>query len=124
GLVASPAIARHLEGPNGPTDIVEPALDGHLYAFRPDGKPVSHFPMQLADPHPPDGIKAIAEAINAPVISDLNGDGYDDVVQSTNEAYGKANTGSDVSFTNLASNATGQSTRVYAVSGKNGSILS
>ena len=124
GFVASPVVARRLEGPKGPADIVEPSLDGHLYAFRPNGKAVPHFPMQLADPHPPDGIKAIAESINAPVVADLNGDGYDDVVQATNEVYGKANSSSDVSFTNLASNATGQSTRVYAVSGKNGSILS
>ncbi len=124
GFVASPTIARHLEGPKGPSDIVEPSLDGHLYAFRPNGKPVPHYPVLLQDPHPPKNAPVLAESINGPAIGDLNHDGYDDVVAASNETYGTTSSSGDVSFTNFASNATGASTRVYAINGKNGSILS
>ncbi|TMM12561.1 MAG: hypothetical protein E6G00_03345 [Actinobacteria bacterium] len=126
GFSTSPAIARHLEGPSSRTDIVEPSLDGHLYAFRPNGKPVPHFPVALIS-HGEDPKKdppQIAEEINSPAIADLNKDGFDDIVSPTNEAYGTTSSSGDVSFTGFASNATGQSTRVYAINGKTGTSLS
>src|SRR2546423_1520020 len=129
GFVASPAIA-HLEGPKAPPDIVIPSLDAHVYALRPNGTSVPHFPRLLAEPHPPvvDGKQQeqqIAEEINGAAIVDLNKDGFDDVVAATNEAYdnGKGSSGNkDVSFGGLLGTQ-GQSTRVYAVNGRTGAYM-
>ena len=57
-------------------DIVEPSLDGHLYAWKSNGKPVPGFPVALVDPaEAAAGHAMIAESINEPAIGDLNGDG-------------------------------------------------
>ncbi|MFA5788044.1 MAG: S8 family serine peptidase, partial [Actinomycetota bacterium] len=62
GFLASPSLAR-LEG--GTTlDIVQPALDGHLYAWRPDGTPVPGYPIALVDPSVPADQRMIAESVN------------------------------------------------------------
>jgi len=45
GFLAAPAIA-HLEGFNKKPDIVEAALDGHLYAWKSNGKPVKGYPVR------------------------------------------------------------------------------
>ena len=120
GFLASPAIA-HLEGRSAPASIVVPGLDGRLRAYRPDGTPVPKFPVQLIDPDQPAELKMIAESINNPAIGDLDGDGFDDVVVASNEAYGGGGGGGDVSFGGaLASQG---SSRVYAVSGKTGKFL-
>src|SRR5207244_791199 len=118
--VASPAIG-HLEGPGKPADIVVPSLDAHLYAFRPDGTVVPHFPRLLQDSGEKPSDRQLAESINGAAIVDLNKDGYDDVIAATNEAYGGSG-GSDVSFAGLLGNA-GQSTRVYAVNGHTGAYM-
>ncbi|MGI8556945.1 MAG: S8 family serine peptidase [Solirubrobacteraceae bacterium] len=117
GFLASPAIAR-LEGAAAGPDIVEPGLDGHLYAFRADGTPVPHFPVLLQDPAP--GNTQIAESINDPAIVDLNGDGRDDVVVATNEEYGSSGNTNDL---NVAASLIGGATRVYAVNGATGKYL-
>jgi hypothetical protein len=49
GFLASPALA-HLEGFGKKPDIVEPGLDGHLYAWKSNGKPVKGYPVALVDP--------------------------------------------------------------------------
>jgi hypothetical protein len=122
GFLATPGVG-HLEGP-GHLDIVAPSLDGHLYALRPDGTAVPHFPVDLVDPQKSDAEKMYAEAINEPAIADLNGDGKDDVVVPTNEAYGGTSSANgDVSFAGLLGNAAGQTTRVYAVDGTTGAFL-
>ncbi|MBV9212534.1 MAG: hypothetical protein JOZ25_02695 [Actinobacteria bacterium] len=121
GFSASPAIA-HLEGPSKPPDIVVTSLDGHVYAWRPDGQPVPHFPVALVDPHPPNGIPAVAESINEPAVVDFAHDGHDDIVAATNETYG-GGTSSDVSFAGLLGSQ-GQTTRVYAIDGGTGHIMS
>ncbi len=46
GFLAAPAIA-HLEGFAKKPDIVEPSLDGHLYAWRANGTPVPGYPVAL-----------------------------------------------------------------------------
>jgi hypothetical protein len=123
GFIASPAIG-HLEGRDKPPDIVIPSLDGHLYAFRPDGSPAPHFPVKLQDPTPPAGEGPItAESINNAAVVDLDGDGLnDDVIAASNETYGASNSG-DVSFAGLLGGQ-GASTRVYAIDGKTGAIRS
>src|SRR5439155_925724 len=71
GFLAAPAIA-HLEGFSKKPDIVEPSLDGHLYAWRYNGTPVPGFPVALVDPEQvAKGKQMIAESINDPAIGDL-----------------------------------------------------
>ncbi len=122
GFLATPAVG-HLE--NGTQlDIVAPSLDGHLYALRPDGSPVPHYPVDLVDPQKGPNERVYAEAINSPAIRDLDGDGKDDIVVPTNEAYGGSpNPTGDLSFVGLLGAAAGQSTRVYAISGAKGTLI-
>src|SRR5205807_5584124 len=68
GFLAAPALA-HLEGFAKKPDIVEPSLDGHLYAWRTNGTPVPGYPVALVDPAEA-GHQMIAESINSPAIGD------------------------------------------------------
>jgi hypothetical protein len=123
GFLASPAIA-HLEGYDHPPDIVEPSLDGHLYAWQPDGTPVPGYPVALVDPaHVADGTQMVAESINEPAVGDLTGSGHDDVVVATDEVYGAPSVGSDVSFAGITASAAGSSSRLYAIDGSTAKIL-
>jgi hypothetical protein len=123
GFLASPAIA-HLEGYDQPPDIVEPSLDGHLYAWQPDGKPVPGYPVALVDPaRVAAGTQMVAESINDPAVGDLTGSGHDDVVVATDEVYGAPPIGSDVSFAGITASAAGSSARLYAIDGASGKIL-
>ncbi|MEA2430885.1 MAG: hypothetical protein QOI19_1358, partial [Thermoleophilaceae bacterium] len=108
GFLASPAVAD-LDGDTKRTDIVVAALDGHVYAFKPDGSRVAPFPVQLVDPAA--NPKVLAESINQVAVGDLNGDRADDIVAGSNETYGASNSG-DVSFGGLLGAAGGKSTRV------------
>jgi hypothetical protein len=56
----------------------------------------------------------IAEAINEPAIADLNGDGHEEVVVSTNETYGAIQDPAQ-GLSALLAGAAGGSSRVYAV---------
>ncbi len=124
GFLATPAVG-HIEGPRGPLDIVAPALDGHLYAFRPNGTPVPGYPIALVDPAQlAKGTEMVAESINEPALGDLHhANGTDDIVVATNEFYGGSSGGSDVSFSGALGSAAGGSTRVYAVDGPTGKFL-
>jgi hypothetical protein len=123
GFLATPAIA-HLEGFTKKPDIVEPSLDGHLYAWKASGAPVKGYPVALVDPVEAAAGKAmIAESINEPAIGDLNGSGHDDVVVASNEVYGAVSNSGDVSFAGVTSAAAGTSGRLYAIDGKSGKPL-
>ena len=128
GFLASPAVG-HLRGADQPLDIVAPSMDGHLYAFDRDGNPLSGFPVQLVDPNVAAGDRMIAESINEPAIADLNGDGKDDIVAATNETYAADPPGPSAcpgagTATDTLANAAGGSSRVYAISGASGNLLS
>ena len=123
GFLATPAIA-HLEGFSKKPDIVEPSLDGHLYAWKANGTPVKGYPVALVDPVEAAAGKAmIAESINEPAIADLTGSGHDDVVVASNEVYGAVSNSEDVSFAGVTSAAAGTSGRLYAVDGATGKLL-
>jgi hypothetical protein len=123
GFAATPAIA-HLEGYGKPADIVEPSLDGHLYAWRPNGTAVPGYPVALIDPaQVAAGKQMVAESINNPAIGDLTGAGHDDVVVASNEVYGAPPAGNDVSFAGVTGSAIGSSGRLYAIDGATGKIM-
>jgi hypothetical protein len=123
GFLAAPALA-HLEGFAKKPDIVEPSLDGHLYAWRSSGTPVKGFPVALLDPaEAAAGHGVVAESINEPAIGDLTGSGHDDVVVASNEVYGAPETNGDVSFAGVTAAAAGSSGRLYAIDGSSAKIM-
>jgi hypothetical protein len=121
GFLAAPSLA-HLEGATKKPDIVEPSLDGHLYAWRANGTPLPGYPIGLVDPAQA-GHQMIAESINDAAIADLNGDGRDDIVVASNEVYGAGEPGEDVSFSGVTAAAAGSSGRLYAINGATGKIM-
>src|SRR5205085_5418288 len=123
GFLAAPAIA-HLEGFAKKPDIIEPSLDGHLYAWRANGTPVPGYPVALVDPaQVAAGHQMIAESINDPAVGDLTSSGHDDVVIASNEVYGAPASGSDVSFAGVTASAAGSSGRLYASDGARGKSM-
>ena len=128
GFFATPAVA-HLQGHDRPWDVVEPSLDGHLYAWDNRGRSLPGYPVALVDPTMPAGQRDVAESINDPAIGDLLHMGHDDVVVSSNENYGAQPAAGDVGaganglLPDVIGSASGGSARVYAIDGATGRIL-
>ena len=123
GFLATPAIA-HLEGFDKAPDIVEPSLDGHLYAWRANGETVPGYPVALVDPTElAGGTEIVAESINDPAVGDLTGEGHDDLVVASNEVYGAPPPSGELSFAGVTAAAAGTSGRLYAIDGLTGKLL-
>ncbi|HBZ68710.1 MAG TPA: hypothetical protein DEP35_02745 [Deltaproteobacteria bacterium] len=103
GFLSAPVLVN-LEGGAGgkKLDIVVAGLDGHLYAWKPDGSEVPGFPVQLADLSqldvdpatgkvtPKSGSSArnrLVKIVSSPAAADLDGDGFPELVIATNEEY-------------------------------------
>ncbi len=122
GFLAAPAIA-HLEGFASKPDIVEAGLDGHLYAWKANGRPVKGYPVALEDPaEAAAGHGMVAESINEPAIADLTGAGHDDIVVASDEVYGAPEV-NELSFAGITAAAAGTSGRLYAIDGATGKIM-
>jgi hypothetical protein len=65
GFVGAPVLAD-LQGGSGPLDIIAAGEDRHLYAWQPNGRPVSGFPVLVADP---DKLASVDQASNEPTFS-------------------------------------------------------
>lgn len=130
GFVGSPAVGR-LRGPEAPPVIVAAGLEGHLYAFNPDGSSVSGYPVNLVDPDKSSANQVLAASINSPALGDLNGDGFDDVVIASNETYDAEQPdfssivagGPAQIIVDALATAAGGSSRVYAINGKTAQFL-
>ena len=102
GFASAPTLVN-LAGPGGgkKLDIVEAGLDGHLYAWAPDGSPVPGFPVRLADLSevnvdaasgkltPKSGAvrNRQVKILSSPAVADLDGDGFPELVIATNEEF-------------------------------------
>ncbi len=128
GFLASPAVG-YLQGQRRGLDVIEPSLDGHLYAWNSRGRLLRGYPVALVDPGVPPAQQDHAESINDPAVGDLTGSGHDDVVVSTNEEYPMSSQSAPLSGGiaqlqgSLLSNASGGSARVYAIDGATGRIM-
>jgi hypothetical protein len=74
GILSKPALAD-LDGKRG-QEIVVTALDGSVYAWRGNGKPLAGFPVAVEDKR--SGRRS--KLVSAPVIGDIDGDGRPEIV--------------------------------------------
>jgi hypothetical protein len=132
GIVGAPALAP-LQA-SGQLDIVAASMDRHVYAWRPNGKPVPGWPVLVVDPREAMSVDPVTNKvtfrpgsrvgqgtplIDTPAVGALNGDSAPDVVVGADEEYeGSPN----VSAANLISYALGKlpvlspgNSRVYAI---------
>jgi hypothetical protein len=100
GFVGAPALAD-LTG-SGQLDVVAAAMDRHVYAWSPSGKPVPGWPVLVVDPakvasvapgtdkvtlKPGAAADQGTKLLDTPAIGDLTGSGHPDVVVGSNEEY-------------------------------------
>jgi hypothetical protein len=78
GVLSKPAVAD-LDGKRG-LEIVVTALDGTVYAWKSDGKPLAGFPVVVEDPR----TGRRSKLVSSPVIGDIDGDGRRDIVFGSN----------------------------------------
>ena len=101
-IAGAPTLVN-LDGPDDANlEIVVPAWDGQVYAWRSDGTPVDGFPVRLADRNKvtvddstgviaaKDGTKLDsrpAKITGSPAVGDIDGDGFPEIVVGTAEEY-------------------------------------
>ncbi len=85
GILSRPVLAN-LDGKPG-LEIVVSALDGHVYAWRRDGRPLAGFPVALTDGDD-DGPRA--KIVSSPAVGDLDGDGVPEIIVGSNRLRGGA----------------------------------
>lgn len=78
GILSRPVLAD-LDGKEG-AEVLVSALDGKLYAWRGDGRPLPGFPVVVRDPRTKRG----AKLVSTPAVGDIDGDGRPEIVVGSN----------------------------------------
>ena len=78
GVLSKPVLAD-LDGKRG-KEIVVTALDGNVYAWRGDGKPLPGFPVAVVDKRT--GTRS--KLVSTPAVGDIDGDGRPEIVFGSN----------------------------------------
>jgi hypothetical protein len=78
GILSKPVLAD-LDGKRG-KEIVVTALDGNVYAWRGDGKPLAGFPVAVEDPR----THKRSKLVSTPAVGDIDGDGRPEIVFGSN----------------------------------------
>ena len=78
GILSKPVLAD-LDGKRG-KEIIVTALDGSVYAWRGDGKPLAGFPVNVVDPRT--GLRS--KLVSTPAVGDIDGDGRPEIVFGAN----------------------------------------
>jgi hypothetical protein len=84
GFTASPVLGNLDADPD--LEIIAAGLDQRVYAWNDDGTPVPGWPVYAKDPA--QGAQYGSEIFTTPTLADLDGDGTNEVIVSTNEEYG------------------------------------
>lgn len=79
GFLTRPVLAD-IDGRPG-AEIIASALDGHVYAWRHDGKPVEGFPVRVFDKNAAD---VQLKIVSSPAVGDIDGDGKPEIVCGSN----------------------------------------
>jgi hypothetical protein len=78
GILSKPVLAD-LDGRRG-KEIVVTALDGNVYAWRGDGRPLAGFPVAVEDPR----THKRSKLVSTPAVGDIDGDGRPEIVFGSN----------------------------------------